>query len=70
MLPNGTRNGVKIKYCSSRKPEEDNPKSITIQNAKYGNNSRKSQVFESTRHNVDKDDVDTNDKNKKAHSNQ
>uniref|UniRef100_A0A2A4JTK0 K Homology domain-containing protein n=1 Tax=Heliothis virescens TaxID=7102 RepID=A0A2A4JTK0_HELVI len=52
-----------------KKPEEDNPKSITVQNVnKYGNNSRKSQVFESTRHNVDKDDVDTSDKNKKTHN--
>ncbi|XP_026731769.1 ankyrin repeat domain-containing protein 17 isoform X4 [Trichoplusia ni] len=52
-----------------KKPEEDTPKSITVQNVnKYGNNSRKSQVFESTRHNVDKDDVDTSDKNKKTHN--
>lgn len=49
-----------------KKTEEDNPKSITVQNVnKYGNNSRKSQIFESTRLNVDKDDVDTSDKNKK-----
>ncbi|CAB3222331.1 unnamed protein product [Arctia plantaginis] len=50
-----------------KKPEEDNPKSITVQNVnKYGNNSRKSQVFESTRLNVDKDDFETSDKNKKT----
>ncbi|CAH2085273.1 unnamed protein product [Euphydryas editha] len=49
-----------------KKPEED-AKSITVQNVKYGNNSRKSQVFESSRHNVDKDD-DASDKNKKIHA--
>lgn len=54
--------------CSCRKPEEESPKSITVQNVnKYGNNSRKSQVFESTRHNVDKDEFDTTDKSKKTH---
>lgn len=51
-----------------RKPEEDIPKSITVQNVnKFGSSSRKSQVFESTRLNVDKDDVDVGDKTKKIH---
>ncbi|CAG9579611.1 unnamed protein product [Danaus chrysippus] len=49
-----------------KKPEED-AKNITVQNVKYGNNSRKSQVFESSRLNVDKED-DAGDKNKKCHT--
>ncbi|XP_050562962.1 ankyrin repeat domain-containing protein 17 isoform X4 [Spodoptera frugiperda] len=53
----------------NKKPEEESPKSITVQNVnKYGNNSRKSQVFESTRHIVEKDELDTSDKNKKTHN--
>ncbi|XP_060802351.1 ankyrin repeat and KH domain-containing protein 1 isoform X4 [Amyelois transitella] len=51
-----------------KKPEEDNPKNITVQLYKYGNNSRKSQVFESTRYSLDRDDVDSTDKIKKSHS--
>ncbi|XP_068625670.1 ankyrin repeat domain-containing protein 17 isoform X3 [Battus philenor] len=53
-----------------KKPEEDIPKSITVQNVnKFGSSSRKSQVFESTRHIVEKDDFDATDKNKKIHTN-
>ncbi|XP_062525122.1 ankyrin repeat domain-containing protein 17 isoform X10 [Bombyx mori] len=51
-----------------KKSEEESPKSITVANVnKYGNN-RKSQVFESSRLNLD--DTETTDKNKKTSSTQ
>ncbi|XP_047998051.1 ankyrin repeat and KH domain-containing protein 1-like isoform X4 [Leguminivora glycinivorella] len=52
-----------------KKPEEDIPKSITVQNVnKYGSSSRKSQVFESSRLTAEKEDIDPTDKNKKTHA--
>lgn len=63
------RKGLRMLYCHCRKPEEESPKSITVHNVnKYGSNSRKSQVFESSRLNMDRDDTDTSDKIKKAHN--
>ncbi|XP_022124824.2 ankyrin repeat domain-containing protein 17 isoform X1 [Pieris rapae] len=51
------------------KKQEEDAKSIAVQNInKFGNSSRKSQVFESSRFNVEKDDVDTIEKNKKIFS--
>ncbi|CAK1541290.1 unnamed protein product [Leptosia nina] len=61
----------KHERTKKEKSQEEDLKTIAVQNVnKYGNSSRKSQVFESSRLNVEKDDVDTIEKSKKIFSHQ